>query len=112
MWVEFRNLSTANFQYKFYRPNGTLSMATPVVTISDVFAAVERENADLGVVPVENTTEGVITQTLDTFVDCDVSICGEILMRISNDLASKTGKIEDVKQVVEHLKKLGWDEYL
>ena len=41
----------------------------PVPTIGDVFGAVERGQAELGVVPVENTTEGVVTQTLDAFVE-------------------------------------------
>jgi chorismate mutase/prephenate dehydratase len=81
---------------------GRMAGLTPVATISDVFAVVERATADLGIVPVENTTEGVVTQTLDTFVDADVSICGEVLVRIENDLASKSGRLEDVKQVASH----------
>lgn len=81
---------------------GRMAGLTAVATISDVFAVVERRTADLGIVPVENTTEGVVTQTLDTFVDSDVSICGEVLVRIENDLASRTGKLEDVKQVASH----------
>jgi chorismate mutase/prephenate dehydratase len=81
---------------------GRMAGLTPVATISDVFAVVERTTADLGIVPVENTTEGVVTQTLDTFVDADVSICGEVLVRIENDLASSSGRLEDVKQVASH----------
>jgi len=48
----------------------------PTTTIGDVFAAVERGPRDLGVVPVENTTEGVVTQTLDAFIGCELTICG------------------------------------
>lgn len=81
---------------------GRMACLSVVATIADVFAAVERETADLGVVPVENTTEGVVTQTLDTFVDADVSICGEVLLPIAYDLASKSGRLEDVKQVASH----------
>jgi chorismate mutase/prephenate dehydratase len=81
---------------------GRMAGLSAVPTISDVFAAVERETAELGVVPVENTTEGVVTQTLDTFVDADVSICGEVLLPIAYDLASRTGRVEDVKQVASH----------
>ncbi|MGE4608812.1 MAG: prephenate dehydratase [Myxococcota bacterium] len=91
---------------------GRMAGLTAVATISDVFSAVERGEADLGIVPVENTTEGVVTQTLDTFVDCDISICGEVLLRIANDLASKSGRVEDVKQVASHPQALaqcrGW----
>ena len=95
----------------FLGPEGTYShLATrrhfgesaelvPTATIGDVFAAVERGHAELGVVPVENTTEGVVTQTLDAFVSCEVTICGEVLQRISHHLLSRSGRREDVKRV-------------
>jgi chorismate mutase/prephenate dehydratase len=68
-------------------------------TLPDVVAAVERGHADLAVVPVENTTEGVVTPTLDTFVEANVSICGEVVLRIVHHLLSRTGKLADVKRV-------------
>lgn len=68
-------------------------------SIGDVFGAVERGKAELGVVPVENTTEGVVTRTLDAFIDADVSICGEMLQRIQHHLLSRSGRIEDVRRV-------------
>ena len=71
----------------------------PTTTIGDVFAAVERGHADLGVVPVENTTEGVVTQTLDAFIGCELTICGEVLQRISHHLLSRSGRREDVRRV-------------
>jgi len=71
----------------------------PTAAIGEVFAAVERDHAELGLVPVENTTEGVVTQTLDAFVDSELHICGEVLLRISQHLLSKSGRIADVKRV-------------
>lgn len=71
----------------------------PTTTIGDVFSAVERGHAELGVVPVENTTEGVVTQTLDAFVGCELTICGEVLQRISHHLLSRSGRREDVRRV-------------
>lgn len=71
----------------------------PTITIGDVFAAVERGQAELGVVPVENTTEGVVTQTLDAFVGCELTLCGEVLQRISHHLLSRSGRREDVRRV-------------
>ena len=62
-------------------------------SIGEVFAAVERQIADFGVVPVENTTEGVVTQALDTFAESDLSISGEIVLRISLDLFSRSGLV-------------------
>ena len=81
---------------------GTLSDGVPVATISDVFATVERGDADHGLVPVENTTEGVVTQTLDALLDSNLGICGETLLRISHQLMSRTGNLEDVRQVASH----------
>jgi len=78
---------------------GALAELVPLATIGDVFAAVERERVELGIVPVENTTEGVVTRTLDAFVDCDVTICGEALQRISHHLLSRSGRLEDVRRV-------------
>ncbi len=71
-------------------------------SIVDVFAAVERGRARLGVVPVENTTEGIVTQTYDAFPESDVEICGEVVQRISHHLLSRTGRREDVRRVVSH----------
>jgi chorismate mutase/prephenate dehydratase len=71
-------------------------------TIGDVFAAVERGQADHGVVPVENTTEGVVTQTLDTLVGSELSICGETVLPIALCLLSRSGRLEDVRRVASH----------
>ena len=40
----------------------------------------EKANADFGVVPVENSTEGVVSHTLDMFVDSSLLICGEVVV--------------------------------
>jgi len=78
---------------------GEAAELVPTTTIGDVFAAVERGHAELGVVPVENTTEGVVTQTLDAFVASDLTICGEALQRISHHLLSRSGRLADVRRV-------------
>ncbi|PYJ03466.1 MAG: chorismate mutase, partial [Verrucomicrobia bacterium] len=46
----------------------------PQKTIADVFSEVSKNRADYGVVPVENSTEGIVTHTLDMFVDSDLKI--------------------------------------
>ena len=51
-------------------------------TIADVFTEVSRNRADYGVVPVENSTEGIVTHTLDMFVDSDLKIVSQIVMPI------------------------------
>jgi chorismate mutase/prephenate dehydratase len=59
-------------------------------TISEVFAEVEKKRADYGVVPIENTTEGAVTHTLDMFMDSDLKICSEIVFEISHNLMSNS----------------------
>jgi len=61
-------------------------------TISDVFAAVEKKSADYGVVPIENSTDGAVTHTLDQFVDTSLKICAEIYLPISHSLLSSSPK--------------------
>ncbi len=84
------------------RQFGQLAELASLGSIAEVFSAVERRQLDLGVVPVENTTEGVVTQTFDALAEHDVSICGEVVLRISQQLLSRSGRLEDVRQVVSH----------
>ncbi len=59
-------------------------------TIADVFSEVARDRADYGVVPVENSTEGVVTHTLDMLVDSDLKIVAQIVLPVQHCLVSKT----------------------
>ena len=70
----------------------------PFVNARDIFSAVERDNAEFGVVPVENSTEGVETHTLDMFIESDLKICDEVLLPISHFLLSKSRK-EKIKKI-------------
>ncbi|MFQ5457133.1 MAG: prephenate dehydratase [Myxococcota bacterium] len=84
------------------RQFGASAEHLPRTSIADVFDAVERRQADYGVVPVENSTEGVVSHTLDLFVTSDLTICAEVVLPISHDLLSQSGKREDVERVVSH----------
>ncbi len=81
---------------------GAQAHFSPAVSIPDTFAEVERGNAEYAVVPVENTTEGVVTHTLDTFVESELNICGEVVLRISENLLSQSGLREKVRRVASH----------
>jgi len=61
----------------------------PQTHIGDVFEQVHRHRADYGVVPVENSTEGAVDHTLDMFIDYDLRICAQVLLRIENHLLGK-----------------------
>ncbi|MEW6245749.1 MAG: prephenate dehydratase [Nitrospirota bacterium] len=81
---------------------GSSAQYMPVTGIKDVFNEVERGRANFGVVPIENTTEGVVNHTLDMFIDSNLLIYGEILQEVSHHLLSKTGSIEDIKKIYSH----------
>jgi chorismate mutase/prephenate dehydratase len=70
-------------------------------TIADVFAEVSRNRAEYGVVPVENSTEGVVTHTLDMLVDSDLKIVAQIVMPIQQCLMSK-GSRNSIKKLYSH----------
>ena len=70
-------------------------------TIADVFAEVSRNRADYGVVPVENSTEGVVTHTLDMLVDSELKIVAQIVMAIQQCLMSK-GSRKSIKKLYSH----------
>ncbi len=70
--------------------------------IADVFDDVERGMADFGVVPIENSTEGVVTHTLDMFISSHLKICAEILLEVSLSLMNRTGNIKDVERICSH----------
>jgi len=73
-----------------------------VSSIKEVFAEVEKGLSDFGVVPIENSTEGVVTRTLDLFSESPLNIFGEIILDITHHLLSKAKTLADVKQVYSH----------
>jgi chorismate mutase/prephenate dehydratase len=75
--------------------------------IPDVFAETERGRVDVGVVPIENSTEGVVNHTLDGLIDSDLSICGEVSLEIHHYLLSRAATLDDVKRVLSHPQALG-----
>src|SRR5437867_2683562 len=70
-------------------------------TITDVFIEVCKGRADYGVVPVENSTEGIVTHTLDMFVDSDLKIVAQLVLRIQYGLASK-GDRKKIQRLYVH----------
>jgi chorismate mutase / prephenate dehydratase len=81
---------------------GLSAELVPQKSIPSVFEEVEKGRAQYGVVPVENSTEGVVSHTLDMFMESDLKIISEILLEISHDLLSRTGRIEDIKKIYSH----------
>jgi chorismate mutase / prephenate dehydratase len=73
------------------RQFGLSARATPLGSIPGVFEEVERGNVDFGVVPVENTTEGVMNHTLDSFMESDLKISAEIAIEVAMCLLARPG---------------------
>ncbi len=86
---------------------GLSAQVVPQKSIPAVFEEVARGRAPYGVVPVENSTEGVVSHTLDMFMESDLKINAEILLGISHFLLSRSGRMADIKKVVSHPQALG-----
>lgn len=65
---------------------GHSAICLPMAAIDEVFREVEAGSVDYGVVPIENSTEGVISHTLDSFMDSGLQISGEVVLRIHQHL--------------------------
>lgn len=65
---------------------GQCVTSVPMAAIDEVFREVDAGAANYGIVPVENSTEGVVTHTLDSFMESGLKICGEVEMRIHHHL--------------------------
>lgn len=75
-------------------------------TIADVFTEVSKNRADYGVVPVENSTEGVVTHTLDMFVDSDLKIVAQIVLPVQHCLLSNWPRAS-ITRLYAHPQSLG-----
>lgn len=84
------------------RQFGSSAEYIPESTIKAVFEAVARGKAQYGVVPIENSTEGVVNYTLDMFMDSDLNMASEIMLQVSHNLVSKTGRKSDVKKIYSY----------
>ncbi|MDM8560014.1 prephenate dehydratase [Candidatus Parabeggiatoa sp. HSG14] len=98
----------------FLGPEGTYTQAAackqfghaaqniPLQTIGEVFREVEAGTAQYGVVPVENSTEGGVNQTLDCFIKTPLKICGEIDLPVHHHLLSKVTELAKIKRIYSH----------
>lgn len=75
-------------------------------SIDEVFSEVEKGRTSYGIVPVENSIEGAVFSTLDSFMKYSVKICGEIQLPITHNLVCRSGNIEDIQTVASHAQPL------
>lgn len=81
---------------------GTQVDAVPFPTIDDIFRAVESGGTQFAVVPVENSTEGAVGRTLDLMCTTDLSVCGEVKLRVQQNLLTNAGSLAAVTKVYSH----------
>ncbi|MCE9625885.1 MAG: prephenate dehydratase [Deltaproteobacteria bacterium] len=84
------------------RKFGIATKFEPQTTPRDVFEEVVNSRVDYGIVPIENSTEGVVSHTLDLFMEFTLTICGEIQMEINHNLLSKEEELEKIRKVYAH----------
>lgn len=102
-------------QIAFLGPEGTFTQAAalkhfghsvlckPLTSIDEIFREVEAGAAKYGVVPVENSTEGMVNSTLDSFINSGLRICGEVELRIHHHLLAKDhAPLEKISRVYSH----------
>ncbi len=78
------------------------AVQAPLGAIDEVFREVESGQAQYGVVPVENSTEGVVNHTLDMFIRSPLKICGEVVVRIHHNLLGDARQLDDIERVFAH----------
>jgi chorismate mutase/prephenate dehydratase len=103
----------------FLGPEGTYTQAAvfkhfghavhtvPLASIDEVFHEVQAATARFGVVPVENSSEGTVNNTLDRFLTTELRICGEIELRVEHSLVGRMAELGQVRRVCAHPQALG-----
>jgi chorismate mutase / prephenate dehydratase len=80
--------------------------ALPAASVDEAFRRCESGAAQFTVVPVENSTEGAVGRTLDLLVATPLRICGEVELRVHQNLMSRADKISSVKKIYSHAQSL------
>lgn len=86
---------------------GSAAQLSPLATIDLVFRDVETGAANYGVVPVENSTEGVVTHTLDRFLTSPLQIVGEVDLPVRHNLLSRSASIGEIRKIYAHQQSFG-----
>jgi len=85
---------------------GHAARLLPQASIDDVFREVESSHAHYAVVPVENSTEGAVGRTMDLLLGSSLKICGEVVLRIHQNLLSNETDLSKITKVYSHAQSL------
>jgi len=89
------------------RQFGTQIDRMPAGSMREVFSLTQQGKAHYGVVAVENTTEGAVAETFDALVESELSICGELMLEVTQCLLSASGRKQDIQKLASHPQPLG-----
>lgn len=81
------------------RKFGSLTDYVDCESVAEVFDATSKKQVDYGVVPIENSTEGIVEHTLDTFNESDLIICAEVYLEIAQNLLSHADSLAGVRRI-------------
>ncbi|MDD3529074.1 MAG: prephenate dehydratase [Gallionellaceae bacterium] len=90
-----------------FRHFGQSTQGLPVDSIDEVFKVVEAGQAEYGVVPAENTTEGAIGRTLDLLLSTPLTVCGEVTLRVRQNLLRQSAGLDGIRVIYSHAQSLG-----
>lgn len=93
-------------QQAVYRQFGHSVNPIAQPSIEEVFLQVQAGEADFGVVPVENSTQGIVSHTLDMFLHSDIKIAAEVELRIHQHLLTRARSLESIQRVYAHQQSL------
>ena len=93
-------------QQAVYRQFGHSVQAIATASIEDVFLQVQSGEVDFGVVPVENSSQGMVSHTLDMFLNAEARICAEVELRIHQHLLTHAKSLADIERVYAHAQSL------
>lgn len=80
--------------------HSVLALSHP--SIDGVFEQVQKSEADFGVIPVENSSQGIVSHTLDMFLNSELQICGEIELRVHQNLLTHARNLNQVERIYSH----------
>jgi chorismate mutase/prephenate dehydratase len=106
--IAFQGEIGAYSELAVYKHFGSNVHVKPCKLFSDVFKSVDTDEVDYGVVPVENSIEGSVNQVYDLFMEYDLKVCGEIILKVEHCLiANFNATLDSIKIVYSHPQALG-----
>jgi chorismate mutase/prephenate dehydratase len=108
MVVAFQGERGAYSEEAAFQFFGSSVQVKPCESVDDVFIAVDKEETQFGIVPIENSLEGSINRTYDMFLESSLKVCGETRLRVVHCLIAGPGmSLDSVKKVYSHPQALG-----